>query len=358
MPDLSVGVTAHLELGRIADKKNDFSPKGDEMQFVAATLVGLAVLPAGVSAHHSTAEYDTSTVVELTGELVGVRWRNPHVMFTVRVNGSDGAVQDWELATGAVYVVERTGLDESEFTVGAQVRVAGFPSARRPTAMSVTNILLPGGAEVLFAGASGNRWSDDFSGGRWIGEQVNREERGLYRVWSLRDPAAYTQATEGMEIRLTEEAQAKMASAVNFDPCVPQGMPGVMANPLPIEFIDRGDHIDLQLTAFAVLRRIDMTTRADPDSVPSSDLGYSVGRWAGDTLEVRTTRVSWPYLDDAGRPLTENVEILERFSLTDGRNRLSYSQTVTDPESLVEPLVTSWDWIDIGEDQIDTLVCE
>jgi hypothetical protein len=141
-----------------------------------------------------------------------------------------------------------------------------------------------------------------------------------------------------MEIRLTEEAQEKMASAVNFDPCVPQGMPGVMANPLPIEFINRGDHIDLQLTAFAVLRRIDMTTRADPDSVPSSDLGYPVGRWAGDTLEVRTTRVSWPYLDNAGRPQTENAEILERFSLTDGRNRLNYTQTVTDPASLFEPL--------------------
>jgi len=358
MPDLPVGVTAHRELGRIAAKKNDFSPKGSLMRFVATTLVGLAVLPAGVSAHHSTAEYDTSAVVELAGELVGVRWRNPHVMFTVRVNGPDGEAEDWELATGAVYVVERTGLDESEFTVGTQVRVAGFPSARRPSAMSVTNILLPGGAEVLFAGASGNRWSDDFSGGRWIGEQVNRQERGLYRVWSLRDPGAYTQATEGTEIRLTEEAQAKMTSAVNFDPCVAQGMPGAMANPLPIEFIDRGDHIDLQLTAFGVLRRIDMTARPDPASIPPSDLGYSVGRWAGDTLEVRTTAVSWPYLDDAGRPQTGDVEILERFFLTDGRNRLEYTQTVTDPASLVEPLITSWDWIDIGEDRIDTLVCE
>ena len=119
MPALSEGVTAHLELGRIADKKNDFSLKGGEMRFVAAILVGLVVRPAGVSAHHSTAEYDTSAFVELTGELVGVRWRNPHVMFTVCVDGSDGAAQDWELATGAVYVVERTGLDKSEFPVGA-----------------------------------------------------------------------------------------------------------------------------------------------------------------------------------------------------------------------------------------------
>ena len=328
------------------------------MRFVAVILVGFVVLPAVLFAHHSTAEYDTGAVLELDGELVGVRWRNPHVIFTVRVDGPEGDGEDWELATAAVYVVERTGLDESAFPVGARIRVAGFPSIRRPSAMSVTNILLPGGAEALFAGASGSRWSDDFSGGRWIGEQVNREERGLYRVWSLSDPAAYTQATEGTEIRLTEEAQAKMANPVNFDPCVAQGMPGAMANPLPVEFIDRGDHIDLQLTAFGILRRIDMTARSNNESIPATDLGYSVGRWAGDTLEVRTTRVSWPYLDDAGRPQTDDVEILERFSLTDGKNRLEYTQTVTDPASLVEPLTTTWEWIDIGEDQIDTLVCE
>ena len=74
------------------------------MRFVAEILVGLLVLPALVAAHHSTAEYDRSAVHELEGELVGVRWRNPHVMFTVRVNRPDGEVEDWELASAAVYV--------------------------------------------------------------------------------------------------------------------------------------------------------------------------------------------------------------------------------------------------------------
>ena len=328
------------------------------MRFVANLLVGLLVLPALVSAHHSTAEYDRSAVHELEGELVGVRWRNPHVMFTLRVSRPDGEVEDWELASAAVYVLERTGLDESTFPIGGRVRAAGSLSASRPSALSVTNILLPSGVEALLYGASGNRWSDDYIGGRWIGEQVDRERRGLYRVWSVRDPGAYEQATDEFDIRLTEEARAKMTNSVAFDPCLPQGMPGVMLNPLPIELIDRGNHIDLQLTPFGVLRNIDMTARPDADLIPATDLGYSVGQRVGDTLEVRTTRVSWPYVDDAGRPQTENVEILERFSLVDGRNRLEYSQTVTDPASFVEPLTISWDWIDIGEEQIETLECE
>ena len=322
----------------------------------AATLL-LFMLAGAVHAHHSTAEYDRSLIHELEGVLVGIHWRNPHVMFTVQVSDSNGDTEEWELATGAVYAVERAGLVEEAFSVGERVRVAGWPSTERPTAMIVTNLLLPGGEEILFSHLSRNRWSSNYSGGQWINERVSREQRGLYRVWSV-DRVAYVDAVRNVEIRLTPSAQAKVADSPQFDPCLPQGMPGVMLNPLPVEFVDRGDHIDLQLTTFAVLRRIHMTARAGAGEVPTSDLGYSVGQWEDDTLEVRTTRVGWPYVDDAGRPQTEDVEILERFSLVDDGNVLRYTQTVIDPASLVEPVTLSWDWIDIGEDEIEPLHCE
>jgi hypothetical protein len=60
--------------------------------------------------------------------------------------------------------------------------------------------------------------------------------------------------------------------------------------------------------------------------------------WAGDTLEVRTTRIGWPYVDDDGRPQTTDVEIVERFALLNDGRLLRYTQTVTDPASLVEPM--------------------
>ena len=322
-----------------------------------AAILGLSMLPAAVAGHHSTAEYDRSVIRELEGVLVGVHWRNPHVMFTVQVSDPNGGTEEWELATGAVYAVERAGLVEEAFSVGGQVRVAGWRSTQRPTAMMVTNLLLPSGEEVLFSQASRNRWSDNYSGGQWLNERVRREELGLYRIWSV-DRGTYTDAVRGIDIRLTASAQARMTDTPQFDPCLPQGMPPVMLNPLPVEFVDRGDHIDLQLTPFAVLRTINMIARSNPDDVAASDLGYSVGRWVGDTLEVRTTRVGWPYVDDAGRPQTEDVEILERFSLVDDGNVLRYQQTVIDPASLVEPVTLSWDWIDIGEDSIDPLYCE
>lgn len=322
-----------------------------------AAILALSLLPGVVPAHHSTAEYDRNVIRELEGVLVGVRWRNPHVMFTVQVGDASGQTEEWELATGAVYAVERAGLVEDAFTVGEQVRVAGWPSTQRPTAMMVTNLLLPSGEEVLFSQGSRNRWSSNYYGGQWLSERVNREQLGLYRVWSV-DRGSYFDAVRGVEFRLTAAAQARMTETPQIDPCLPLGVPAVMLNPLPVEFVDLGDHIDLKLTPFEVVRRIDVSAQANPDDAPLSDLGYSVGQWVDDTLEVRTTRVGWPYVDDAGRPQTEDVEILERFSLVDDGNVLRYTQTVIDPESLVEPVTLSWDWIDIGEDSIEPLHCE
>ena len=324
----------------------------------SALVAGLLAFSAPLSAHHSSAEYDRSVVHEIEGELVALHWGNPHVMFTVRVETPDG-VQDWELESGSVYGLERAGLEQTMFETGSGVRAAGAPSTRHPSAMRVSNILLPTGEEVLLAGDNTpRRWSETVAGGGWTAPTVDRSDRSFFRVWSIEDMGSYSARMQQIEVRLTEAAEAQMTDEPDFDPCEAQGMPSVMMNPLPIEFIDHGDTIELRLSTFGAVRSIDMTDGSDPDSVPASDLGYSRGRIMGDTLEVTTTRVSWPYVDDAGRPQTEDVQIFERFMLVDEGNRLRYMQTVTDPAVFLEPVTASWDWIDIGENDIEALRCE
>jgi len=326
------------------------------MRFAFLAL-GLVVLSMGARAHHSFAEYDRESIHEIEGELIDVRWRNPHVMFTVRAVGSDGQTEDWELESAAVYVVERSGLEESTFDGADYVRAAGWRSPDSP-AMRVTNILLPSGQELLMTGVVGNRWSDDFTGGELVGDRVDRADRDLYRIWSIEDIGRYSQSVEQSDVQLTAEARSRMSAPVEFDPCEPQGMPSIMQNPLPVEFIDRGDTIDLRLSSFGVVRTIHMNGEPSSDAIPASDLGYSIGRRVGDTLEVRTTRVSWPYLDDTGTPQTEGVDVFERFSLVDNKTRLTYNQTVTDPASFLAPVTASWDWADIGEEQVAITRCE
>ena len=61
---------------------------------------------------------------------------------------------------------------------------------------------------------------------------------------------------------------------------------------------------------------------------PATSLGYSVGRWEGRTLIVRTEDINYPYLDDLGTPQSEAVEIVERFTLSEDETRLDWVATV------------------------------
>jgi hypothetical protein len=311
-----------------------------------------------VFAHHSTAEYDRSVLSELEGELTEVHWRNPHVTFKLRAVNEAGGVVDWDLSGLPIALLAKAGLAESMFTVGARVKAAGWASRSR-TSMLVNNLLLPNGEEALFYPDSRLRWSNNAAGGQWARESVSGDRSGLYRIWSVADLGAYLKAARAVTFRLTPEAQAKMGSKPpTLDICKPQGMPGIMLNPLPMGFTDRGDHIELRLATFGVLRTIRMTDQRNPATVPLSDLGYSTGRWDGDTLEVRTTRIGWPYVDDDGRPQSQDVEIFEQLSLLNDGALLRYTQTVTDPVSFVEPMTVTWDLIDAGDAAIEPVKCE
>ena len=327
------------------------------MKTLVSAIVSL-MLVTPTLAHHSVAAFDRTILHEIEGTLVDVRWRNPHVTFIVRVSDANGSVEDWELQAGAVYPHQRAGLSGDIFSVGDDVRVAGWRSTQTPRLMIVSNMLLPYGLEALFYDVSRPRWTENAVGGGWKGELVENSSRGLFRIWSVADFGDYQDVARNLVIRQTPAAQANTPDASPIDPCVAQGMPATMMNPLPIEFVDAGDHIELQLATFGVRRTIHLTPPANLEEIPLSDLGVSVGRWIGDTLEVRTTRVGWPYIDDEGKPQSENVEILERFSIIDDGRRLDYRQTVTDPEMLVEPFSTGLVYADIGETAIEPLSCE
>lgn len=323
---------------------------GDRLA-LARSVVGLTfLLLAALSfAHHSRVDFDTSSVVEVEGELIGVVWQNPHPTFTVRALNPRGEEQLWEIEGSGIYVLKRSGISRDAFTIGEHVRVAGWSSRLNSSRLYITNMLLSNGTELVLLASGERRWSDVYSGGAWINEAAKSDNRSLFRVWSTGSYDVFIQAGLGIEVQLTDDARNKMANSPDLDPCVPQGMPAIMVNPLPIELVDRGDHIDLQLATFGVYRSIDMTDKPSAASMPATKQGYSSGHWAGETLEVRTTRVSWPYFDDAGTPQTENVEILETFAPSDDGIRLDYTMIVNDAASFSEPVTLSWYWIDIGE---------
>ena len=350
------------------------------------TSIAVAVpffLPIVSSAHHSRAHY-TGEMRELEGEVVRLRWGNPHTAIVLRTVSETGEETTWRvdmLGTG--------GVTRDVLEVGQRVTLAGKESIRGGGDLLATNVLLPDGEEILL-GAVEPFWSND-------AEQAPRntrveelvdgvaENRGIFRVWSqpAEDFARYRTALHSYFFLEGEEERARAWSQVTFgawrsepytedavaaradwDPldnfttrCEPEGMPRLMMNPHPFEFVDEGSEIRIRSELYDIDRIIHVDSAPEEDAAPSS-LGYSVGRWEEDALVVETTKVSWPWLDNNGTPQSEAVEFVERFTVSDDQTRLDYQLTVTDPATFTEPAVYDRYWLGLVGATIETYDCQ
>jgi len=318
------------------------------------TVVAILVTSPVVFGHHSPAEYDQSAVVELEGETVSVFWRNPHVILELATTDETGEPVIWSLEGAAVSSQRRRGVTEGLIEVGDRVRVAGFASTRRPEHLLVEHVLLPGGTELLLGSTREPRWSQQEVGSSaWTVDPARAgaaEARGIFRVWS-RGPGIWPwYFREADEFELSDSAAAQ---AAQFDPfqdnplldCTPPGMPALMGNPYPMEFLERDGDIEVRFEEFDVVRLIHMDGAPGAADVAASPVGYSVGRWEGDSLVVTTNRINWPHFGRVGIPQSEAVEVVERFTVIGDEDRLDYELTITDPEVFTGAFTWEAHWI-------------
>ena len=72
----------------------------------------------------------------------------------------------------------------------------------------------------------------------------------------------------------------------------------------------------------------------DPGTQSPSRQGYSTGLWEDEnTLVIHTSRINSPYLGFTGISLSEDVEVIERYMLSEDQARLDFLFTVTDRRS-------------------------
>ena len=321
-------------------------------------------------AHHSsTTFYDYDNFIEFEGEVARVLWRNPHVQFSIVRTMEDGTREEWLADSASVNSLQRGGFDRQLVSPGDVVRVYGPVSRQGLKAIRAVNLMLPGGEEYLMMAGQGVgfRWSEDarqVRGGRLpVPEAVDgaAEPEGIFRVWSPGTDIRTLERAAMRPLALTESALARRDA---WDPlvddpgltCTQQGMPGIMMNPFPIEFIEGDGVILLRTEEWDVERTIHMDPSVEPPE-ETSHLGHSAGRWEGDTLIVETNRISWPYYDDRGTPQSPDVQVVERFTLSGDATRLDYVQSATDPANFREPLVDEFYWVWVPGEEVKPYEC-
>ena len=121
----------------------------------APVLTGALLLSWTAVGHHTFAYvYNTSQVAEIEGEVVELRWENPHITF--RVRATDGQV--WSIESNSPRGMERRTIQRDALGVGRQIRLAGFPARDGTASMHASNILLGNGREVVLRPGSRPRW--------------------------------------------------------------------------------------------------------------------------------------------------------------------------------------------------------
>jgi hypothetical protein len=95
--------------------------------------------------------------------------------------------------------------------------------------------------------------------------------------------------------------------------CVP-GMPKLIYLPYPYKIYQLPGATVILYEGFTTFRQIFTDGRELPKDPQPSWIGYSVGRWDGDTFVAETTGINeHTWLDNAGRPHSDALRVVERY---------------------------------------------
>jgi hypothetical protein len=123
--------------------------------------------------------------------------------------------------------------------------------------------------------------------------------------------------------------------------CMPHGIPDAMMVPGPVKFVQNPGVTFLLYEEFNHFRQVFTDGRDFPRDITPAWLGYSVGKWDGDTFVVDTRGFNdQTWLDDAGHPHTDQLHTIERFRRRDF-GHMEMQVTVDDPKAYTRPWTAS-----------------
>jgi hypothetical protein len=155
-------------------------------------------------------------------------------------------------------------------------------------------------------------------------------------VGGQRGPS-FTPKYEAMRAAAARQPQPEDNSTAN---CLPPGMPGIMNQPYPMEFLMTPGKVTIVIEAYTEVRHIYTDGRTLPEDPDPKFFGTSIGHWEGNTLIAETAGFNDHVELARGVSHSDKMKIVERFRLTDP-DTMTIETTITDPEALTAPYTTS-----------------
>lgn len=122
--------------------------------------------------------------------------------------------------------------------------------------------------------------------------------------------------------------------------CVPDGPPKLLTLPNPFEIVQIPGRVLMFFELEHIWREIWTDGRALPKDPDPSYLGYSVGKWEGDTFVVETVGFNDKLWDDSfGNPRSDATHLTERYRRLN-HDTLELKITIDDPKAYTKPWVS------------------
>lgn len=169
--------------------------------------------------------------------------------------------------------------------------------------------------------------------------QINRTADGkadLSGIWSPEPMSAIKSQAKALLLR-------PVSADLKRDPdlrCTYPGVPRIDFEK-PFKILQSADEVVILYQDYTTYRQIFTDGRSLPDDPQPAWLGYSTGKWDGDTLVVDSSGFndeSW--LDSLGTPHSEALHVTERFHRRD-QNRLDIQVTINDPKTFSRPFTVT-----------------
>jgi hypothetical protein len=139
-------------------------------------------------------------------------------------------------------------------------------------------------------------------------------------------PAALAKKRENGENWMSRDPEVK---------CYMPGIPRATYMPYPFQIVQSTDNI-LMTYEFASASRVIRMNSKEQSPAPAW-MGWSIGRWDGETLVVEVTdHMEETWFDRAGNHHSDALKVTERYTAVDA-NTLQYEATIDDPKVFSRP---------------------
>jgi len=309
--------------------------------FDARRLLGVcagvlvAVPPA--AAHHSSAMFDLTKELTLTGEVTKYAWRNPHSYLAIRTHAPDGSEIEQEIEAGPSSTMAPLGLRADSVHVGdsVTVRVSPLKAGMRGHIVFGRELVKADGTVLpLFLGPATTHAPATAVASSIAGTWYQQGFFAFYTSangWPLNDRARA--ALEHYDFKETTQKD-----------CIPVTAPLLMMYPVATVIELAPDAVKFHVDWMSSERVVYLDGRAHPTDGERALHGHSIGHWEGTTLVVDTEQFADNKQGNVFVPSGAHKHLVERFSLSDDRRHLEYEFVLEDSDAFTAPLAFKSEW--------------